>query len=411
MLSQEEIYQSLYRKEFGTIINKLVNNREYIKNEPVVAHSINMFMDELFRHLEEKPLTVEFKAHLDTLFIMHAKGYYILPNAYALKLITIVWEGQTDEIFYTVAKLFPEDPVCKTIITKFEYKTAEINWKMNNSSNYVSSTGSQYTTEIKQFAPDRDPYLKVHIRDLSKIEIVHELLNRLSSVRTANIYEKNGKNVNLTVYERPPYTLAETMDEVELALDNYFSGSTFDPIFKDSVISTISDTAYYQIMDYMILYGNSLSRIKGTTEKWDEEGYRNYLILSLDCLSAQHSVTGETYNYGGKSDILVRDDKKNNLLIAECKLWKGENYLKEAIDQLFERYIQWMDEKTALVIFNTSVKGFTQLIEKALSTVKSHPLYHAITKKRSEQSYSFIFKNLDDPDKLIKLELILFNMY
>ena len=83
MLSQEEIYQSLYRKEFGTIVNKLVNNREYIKNEPVIAHSINMFMGELFRHLEEQPMTAEFKAHLDTLFIMHAKGYYILPNTLA----------------------------------------------------------------------------------------------------------------------------------------------------------------------------------------------------------------------------------------------------------------------------------------------------------------------------------------
>lgn len=188
MLSQEEIYQSLYRKEFGTIVNKLVNNREYIKNEPVIAHSINMFMGELFRHLEEQPMTAEFKTHLDTLFIMHAKGYYILPDAYALKLITAVWEGQTDDVFYNVAKQFPDDPVCKTIITKFEYKTAETNWKVNSSSSYVPSTASQYTTEIKQFLPDRDPYLKVYIRNLSKINIVHEHLNRLSSVRTANIY-------------------------------------------------------------------------------------------------------------------------------------------------------------------------------------------------------------------------------
>jgi hypothetical protein len=42
---------------------------------------------------------------------------------------------------------------------------------------------------------------------------------------------------------------------------------------------------------------------------------------------------GETFNFEGKTDILIRVEALN-VFIAECKLWKGEKQFLATIDQL-----------------------------------------------------------------------------
>ena len=80
----------------------------------------------------------------------------------------------------------------------------------------------------------------------------------------------------------------------------------------------------------------------------DEEAIRDHFLVPLN---AQFSgeATGETFNHQGKTDILIRH-KDNNIFIAECKFWGGEQLLLETIDQLL-RYTQWRDTKTAILSF------------------------------------------------------------
>jgi hypothetical protein len=61
-------------------------------------------------------------------------------------------------------------------------------------------------------------------------------------------------------------------------------------------------------------------------------------------------ATGETFNFQGKTDILIRADGKS-IFIAECKFWKGENSFIETIDQLLS-YLSWRDTKATVVVFN-----------------------------------------------------------
>jgi hypothetical protein len=42
---------------------------------------------------------------------------------------------------------------------------------------------------------------------------------------------------------------------------------------------------------------------------------------------------GETFNFQGKTDILIRDGDKN-VVVSQCKCWKGEKQFIETIDQL-----------------------------------------------------------------------------
>jgi hypothetical protein len=65
-------------------------------------------------------------------------------------------------------------------------------------------------------------------------------------------------------------------------------------------------------------------------------------------------ATGETFNYQGKTDILIREENRN-VFIAECKFWKGEKQFLETIDQLLP-YVSWRDRKAAILIFDRNAK-------------------------------------------------------
>lgn len=52
-----------------------------------------------------------------------------------------------------------------------------------------------------------------------------------------------------------------------------------------------------------------------------EEDLRQHFLVQLNG-QYEGQATGETFNYEGKTDILIRADGKN-IFIAECKFWTG----------------------------------------------------------------------------------------
>jgi len=52
-----------------------------------------------------------------------------------------------------------------------------------------------------------------------------------------------------------------------------------------------------------------------------EEDLRQHFLVQLNG-QYQGGATGETFNYEGKTDILIRE-KERNVFIGECKFWKG----------------------------------------------------------------------------------------
>lgn len=156
-------------------------------------------------------------------------------------------------------------------------------------------------------------------------------------------------------------------------------------------------------------FGRNLEKFSDLRSKFDEEGYREYFLPYLNAMSISHTATGETFNKLGKTDILIQNQKGENIFIAECKIWKGEAEIVSALDQLLTRYVNWRDEKLALIIFNKTVKGFTEVVEKAVRALESHELFKINLGKSRDSCSSFIFQNPDDPQKAINIELILFN--
>jgi hypothetical protein len=184
--------------------------------------------------------------------------------------------------------------------------------------------------------------------------------------------------------------------------------------FKKNIVYThpvcLTPNLYFEVLDHIINVGKGLEKFSRLKGKFDEETCRDYFIPCLKAAFTQFSVSAETYNNKGKTDILIADHAGNNVLIAECKLWKGEQYLMQAIDQLLGKYLIWRDDKAALIIFNNSALNFTKIIDIALNTLKSHGLCKVFTGLRNDTSYSFVFRHPSDEHKTLQLELILFNL-
>ena len=267
-----------------------------------------------------------------------------------------------------------------------------------------------FETEIREMYGKK--YLKVFLKNLDHLSNLQSSLNMLPSVAKVNITHSTSQYSlpqNLTIMPKLAFSIEEVQAEVEAELARFFSGGTNDPVLVDSTIPALGESAYFAILDHIVQLGMNIEKNPSFTKSLDEEGIRDYFLPHLNSISESHSATGETFNKKGCTDILIQDNKGHNIFIAECKLWKGSSYLRDAINQLLERYVSWRDEKTALLVFNKDVSGFSDVIKKAVDSVQNHPNCIKLIKQRNDTSFSFLFRHIDDPEKKVKLELVLFN--
>lgn len=137
-----------------------------------------------------------------------------------------------------------------------------------------------------------------------------------------------------------------------------------------------------------------------------EEDLRTHFLVQLNG-QYEGGATAETFNFEGKTDILLRVEGKN-VFTAECKVWHGEKDLLKAIDQLLS-YLSWRDTKTALLIFNRNV-NFTDVINKASSVVPSHACFKREVGRIDESTFRYIFRQPNDTNREVVLTVMLFDI-
>lgn len=137
-----------------------------------------------------------------------------------------------------------------------------------------------------------------------------------------------------------------------------------------------------------------------------EETLRSHFLVQLNAQYAGQA-TGETFNYEGKTDILVKSDGRN-IFIGECKFWKGAKKFLETIDQLLG-YLSWRDTKAAVVVFNRN-KGFSKVLAEIEATTPSHPNCKKLLRKRSESSWAYRFAHRDDPNREMTVTIMAFDV-
>lgn len=137
-----------------------------------------------------------------------------------------------------------------------------------------------------------------------------------------------------------------------------------------------------------------------------EEDLRQHFLVQLNG-QYEGQATGETFNFEGKTDILIRTAGKN-VFIAECKFWDGPESIRRAIDQLLG-YASWRDTKTAFLVFNRS-KNLSSVIQKVKEAVKTHPNVLRELPYASETGLRVVLHHRDDRARELILRVLIFEV-
>ena len=137
-----------------------------------------------------------------------------------------------------------------------------------------------------------------------------------------------------------------------------------------------------------------------------EDDLRSHFLVHLNG-HYEGQATGETFNYEGKTDILVRVDGRN-IFVAECKFWTGPAGLTKALDQLLG-YTAWRDTKVALLVFNRD-RNTSTVLEGVSKTIPEYPNYKAERKTELKTEFRYIFGHRDDTSREITVTILVFDV-
>jgi len=169
---------------------------------------------------------------------------------------------------------------------------------------------------------------------------------------------------------------------------------------------TLSLEEYEHILSVMTNMALVMERSPSAFVAIDEEALRSHFLVQLNG-HYEGQATGETFNYEGKTDILIRSNGKN-IFIAECKYWNGRKELSDTVDQLLG-YTSWRDTKTAIIIFNRN-KNFTQVLDAIPSVVKAHPNFKRERGQSGESRFGYVLAQRDDPNREMILTILAFDV-
>jgi hypothetical protein len=137
-----------------------------------------------------------------------------------------------------------------------------------------------------------------------------------------------------------------------------------------------------------------------------EEDLRSHFLVHLNG-HYEGSATGETFNFEGKTDILVKSEGRN-VFVAECKFWNGPKVMAETIDQLLG-YTSWRDTKTAILVFNRK-RALSTVLDKIALAVAAHDNYVREVEFGDETSFRFVMSHRDDPDRHRTMTVLVFEL-
>jgi hypothetical protein len=168
----------------------------------------------------------------------------------------------------------------------------------------------------------------------------------------------------------------------------------------------IAEAEYQHILKIMDDMSVMMERSPTAFERMEEEHLSDVYLVVLNG-HYEGRATGETFNSGGKTDILIRENNRN-VFIAECKYWHGPQTLTDALDQLLG-YLTWRDTKAALVMFNRN-KGFTAMVKKMVETATAHPNCKRGPTQETETRFRHVFASKDDAAREIILNVMAVNV-
>jgi hypothetical protein len=168
---------------------------------------------------------------------------------------------------------------------------------------------------------------------------------------------------------------------------------------------TIDQETYQNILETLHDLGVNMERLPRIYSGKGEEDLRDLFVMHL----APHfqSVTGETFNAAGKTDILIRHER-TNVFVAECKFWKGIKGFLGAIDQALS-YLTWRDSKAAILCFVRN-EELGPVLEAIAKDTKTHPCFVKDRGIVKQGWFLFEFRLPQDATRPVHLAFLCFHL-
>ncbi|MET4736694.1 hypothetical protein ABIF73_000833 [Bradyrhizobium japonicum] len=168
----------------------------------------------------------------------------------------------------------------------------------------------------------------------------------------------------------------------------------------------IDEQAYADILDIIKNMTIVMERSPHSFATMGEEDIRQHFLVQLNA-QFEGAATGETFNYTGKTDILVRVESRN-VFIAECKFWSGPKAFTETIDQLLG-YLSWRDNKAAVIVFNRN-RDFSAVLSGIEQAANSHAYRKSGPTRQSPTQLRYVFGSPADRDRDVILTIVAFDV-
>lgn len=244
-------------------------------------------------------------------------------------------------------------------------------------------------------------YLNKDIQNFNR-DILPQITQIFSTIKAHYLSENDFfKAINVTqinsdykTYAVPVITKKKTIEKPNAEKRSYVTNPVIDDITYNNIVSCLHQT------------GASMEKKPSLYAGKGEEAIRDFFLVQLELRFEGGTTTGETFNRGGKTDILLRNTDGTNLFVGECKIWKGEKVFFETISQLLS-YLTWQDSKTSILFFVKN-ESIVKVVDTVKNIVSKHENFIA-KKEETDRSVSCIFKLPQDPYKQIKCEIILFH--
>jgi hypothetical protein len=149
-----------------------------------------------------------------------------------------------------------------------------------------------------------------------------------------------------------------------------------------------------------------MERSPSAFQAMGEENLRHHFLVPLNG-HFEGAASGETFNFFGKTDILIRVQDRN-IFVAECKFWSGEKSFIDTITQLLN-YLSWRDTKAAILIFNRN-QNFSSVLQTIQDTLPKHPHIKRGPSKEADTRFRSVFGNPSDHSREIVLTVLAFDV-
>ena len=203
--------------------------------------------------------------------------------------------------------------------------------------------------------------------------------------------------------ERPGTQQTFTAPEVRKKIAPALPSATSAPYKPEP---TLSSADYEHILGVLQNMVQVMERSPSSFVTMDEESIRSHFLVQLNG-HYEGQATGETFNYEGKTDILVRSEGRN-IFIAECKFWAGPKMLTDTIDQLLG-YTSWRDTKVAVIVFNRN-KDFSRVLTAISESAKTHAYFKRELPGSTDTVFRYCFAHKDDKNRELFLSILAFDV-